>query len=228
MKTAALLFTLLFVTMIALSSTAHLKKIKLTTDATTDVATTDTPVLYSTTYSTFDGVASVNSSVPSISFGNQAGNFGTDNFTVTFWFTTSSTPVNNLADILGNRQQGSQGDFFSVRLSKTGIVVVELCDTSGNGNDYVETQSANSGLNNGEAHHVAVVRYGTDVLLYIDGVLSSQGTSGNPTDVTGVYPFKLGKSYSGFSPINISFDDLRIYYGTALSAAQVSSIYSDL
>jgi hypothetical protein len=219
--------------MIALSSTARLKKIKLTTDATTDVttdATTDVATTDATTellYTTFDGIASVSSLVPSISFGNQAGNFGTANFTVAFWFTTDSTPVNNLADILGNRQQGSQGNFFSVRLSKQGIVVVELCDTSGNGNDYVSTQSANSGLNDGNAHHVAAVRNGTQVTLYIDGVQSSQGSSGNPTNITGVYPFKLGKSYSGFSPIDITFNDLRIYYGTALSAGQVSAIYDE-
>jgi len=226
MKTAALLFTLLFVTMIALSSTAHLKKFKLTTDATTDAETqqTQTGILL---YTSFDGWTTVNTSVPSISLGNQAGDFGTNNFTVAFWFNTASS-YNSTSDILGNRQQTGQADFFSVRLTNQNYVLVELCDTSGNGNDYVSAQSVNPGLNDGKFHHLAAVRQGTLLTLYIDGVENNQGSSGNPTNITGVYPLQLGLSHPNFQPLNITFSDLRIYYGTGLSAAQVSAIYDEV
>jgi hypothetical protein len=214
MKPATLFFTLLFVTIIALSSAMHLKKKKLTTDAKTTTQSLVQP---------FHGVVSINSAVPSISLGNSVGNFGTGDFTLAFWFQTNGS--SSLTDIIGSRQQGSLGTYISIRLTSAGYVTAELSqDTSGTG--YVSLQSANSGLNDGNGHHFALVRASSQVTLYIDGVVSSQATK-SPASITGLYPFQLGQSYSGFNPLTINFDDLRIYY-SALTAAQLKVIIEDV
>jgi hypothetical protein len=213
MKPAALLFTLLFVTMIALSLTAHLKKKKLTTDAKAT----------QTLIQPFSGVVTVNSALPTISLGNSVGAFGTGNFTLAFWFQTNGSSA-GLSDVIGNRQQGSCGNYLGVRLSNTGVVSVDIMqDTSCT--NWVELVSS-SGLNDGNGHHFAFVRSGSALTLYIDGAVSSSG-SGTPASITGLYPFQLGVSYSGASPLSISFADLRIYY-SALTATQITALKEDV
>lgn len=209
MKPAALLFTLLFVAMIGLSLTAHLKKKKVTTDAKTT----------QTLIQPFYGVVSLNTAVPTISLGNTVGAFGTGSFTLAFWFQTRGS--SSLTDIIGNRQQGSYGNYLSIRLSSAGVVTAELCEDT-RGTNYVVLESA-AGLHDGHGHHFALTRAGSEVTLYIDGVVSSQATK-SPASITGLYPFQLGISWPGFSPLTINFSDLRIYNITT----QVTEIIKDV
>jgi hypothetical protein len=89
----------------------------------------------------FYRVVSLNSGVPTISLDKSFGEFGTGSFTLAFWFQTNGS--SSLTDIIGNRQQGSYGNYLAIRLTSAGIVTAELSqDTSGT--NYVELQSANT------------------------------------------------------------------------------------
>ena len=80
-----------------------------------------------------------------ISFGKGVGEFGTRDFTVSFWVNTTETI--RLFDLIGNRTASSHGNFFCVRMTGNhesmphGIVTAEV-DEDGNGKNYVAVQSA--------------------------------------------------------------------------------------
>ena len=59
--------------------------------------------------------------------------------------------------------------------------------------------------------------------MYVDGSASDVKETEGVTNITGQYPFVLGKSYSGFEPIEIDFDDFRIY-DRAINDTEVSKI----
>jgi hypothetical protein len=81
-------------------------------------------------------------------------------------------------------------------------------------------------LNDGNGHHFALVRSGSSLTLYIDGAVSSTASK-SPASITGLYPFQLGVSWPGFSPLSILFSDLHIYY-SALTASQVTALKDDV
>mmetsp|Transcript_3756 Transcript_3756/g.3188 ORF Transcript_3756/g.3188 Transcript_3756/m.3188 type:complete len:209 (-) Transcript_3756:108-734(-) len=170
----------------------------------------------------FQGVESTSSSRPYISLGNALGAVGTDDFTITFRFRTSAT--DRLFDIAGNRQQGSHGNFIALRLanSRNGLLTFEIDQTS-SGTNYIATTSKQEGLNDGQWHRVIITRKGTEINLIVDGV-SNGAKTGGLTNVTGQYPFRLGKSYSGFANVAIDFQDVR-FYPRHITAAELDTLF---
>src|ERR1700753_2252025 len=87
-----------------------------------------------------------------ISFGKDIGQFGTRDFTVSFWVNTTETT--RLFDLIGNRTASSHGNFFCVRMTGNhesmphGMVTAEV-DEDGSGRNYADVQSASGGLTDG-------------------------------------------------------------------------------
>ena len=143
-----------------------------------------------------------------VDFGSTVDQFGTNNFTVSFWINTTETST--YFDLLGDRWEGSHGNFLQFRMRGNGIIVVEI-DEDGAGTNYIGLESVGSGYNDGQWHHVAAVRSANTLKLYVDGVMEASGTSSGIANLNNVSPFKLGQSYGGYLPLNGSFDDIRIY-----------------
>lgn len=108
---------------------------------------------------------------------SSVGNFGAGDFTIAFWFNTTTGGGN----LLSKRVACWGGPAFTgedVRMSGAGALFVELWTTTG----YFALSSP-AGLNNGQWHHVALVRQGGTVSLNIDGAaVSSSAISGAMTD----------------------------------------------
>jgi hypothetical protein len=155
-----------------------------------------------------------------INLGKNVGQFGTSDFTVSFWVNTRETL--RYFDLIGNRTSVSHGNFFIIRMTgiheirAQGTVFCEL-DEDGYGKNYVAV-AGKSGLNDGQWHNIAVVRQGTKLSIYIDGVLTDSKTSAGVTNIANGNDFRIGRSmyntntYSvaRWSP-NACFDDVRIY-----------------
>ena len=162
-----------------------------------------------------------------VAFGTDVGQFGTSDFSVALWIKTSEQL--RYYDIVGNRTDGSHGVFFCIRMTgrheslPTGMLCAEVDQ---NGTNYVSVQSSRSGLNDGEWHHMAVVRTGGKLTIYVDGKLCGTAQGSAPADIRNGHDFRLGRSLVGvadrFAP-DATYRDLRVY--GALNDRQVWEIY---
>jgi len=152
-----------------------------------------------------------------VDFGSAAGAFGAEDFTITHWYQTTFNTIGAHGDIIGNRVAGSLGNYFSARLLGNGQVSVELSQ-DGSGAGYIALAGASSfGVNDGNWHHLAYIREGATLSLYIDGVLADSRSSGAKqiASVLGKSSFRIGRrlplGYSNFHTIPASYEDVRIF-----------------
>jgi hypothetical protein len=159
-----------------------------------------------------------------IDFGNSPGAFAVGDFTVMHWFVTSYAVPHTAGDVVGNRATWGHGNFFGVRMRGDGIICVEV-DQDEYGTNYVGVVGEGHPVNDTKLHHLAYVRSGGTLSLFIDGVLvaASANASGQPTYLNGANPFRLGRSTPfTYTTIPAFYDDLKIYH-QALNAAQIQA-----
>jgi hypothetical protein len=168
-----------------------------------------------------------------VSFGTQIGQFGTNDFTVAFWVQT--TESYRLFDLAGNRTAGSHGNFFCIRMTgkhesrPAGMISAEV-DQDQNGTNYIGVESKTAGFNDGKWHHIAVVRKGASLTLYIDGVVSGNTTGKGVANIANGHPFKLGRSLVGVHnkfAADARYSGLRVY-DTALNDSDISNLFSGI
>ncbi|WP_414523810.1 LamG-like jellyroll fold domain-containing protein, partial [Umezakia ovalisporum] len=166
-----------------------------------------------------------------VSFGTQIGQFGTGDFTLAFWLQTKESY--RYFDIAGNRAAGSHGNFFCIRMtgkheSRPGGIIASEVDQDQNGTNYIGVETKTDGFNDGKWHHLAVVRQGKSLKLYIDGVILGNATGNGVANIANGQAFKLGRSLVGvhnkFAP-DARYSGLRVY-DTALNDSEISSLFS--
>ncbi|NEZ66433.1 hypothetical protein D0962_27355 [Leptolyngbyaceae cyanobacterium CCMR0082] len=156
-----------------------------------------------------------------VNLGKEVGQFGTSNFTVAFGMRNISTHGDNELDIIGDQVMQGHGNFFSVRLSDRRIFF--HVDENSKAKHYVKVATKRlSMMPNRTWFHVAVVRQGRTIKIYIDGVLAAEAESKTGVaNINNNVDVKLGHSRRG-TP-NAQYEDLRIYY-TALSDAEIQAL----
>jgi hypothetical protein len=132
--------------------------------------------------------------------------FGTGSFTIEGWFNTTVTTRLQIADQYSGDNAGSWG----VTLSATGTRTVEFY----HGNTIKVTSPANA-WNVGTWNHFAIVRSGTTLTCYLNGV--SVGTSTNSENITGGNSTLFIGYTGGTAPaFNGYLSNIRIVKGTAV------------
>ena len=124
--------------------------------------------------------------------------FGTDDFTIDFWVKSTATPsvVQGLVTIsTGSESFATMGTLVSMDSSGN----IELAVTGGVGWDVL-TCSSGKLINDGQWHHIAIVRSGTSFDIYIDGI--DRGGATSSVDVNWSSSFNC---YTGRHP-NSSYD----------------------
>ncbi|MEO2014338.1 MAG: M60 family metallopeptidase, partial [Fuerstiella sp.] len=125
--------------------------------------------------------------------------------------TTTSTGV-----IIQQRNGGFNGE-YQFKVNSNGTLGFFLYGNSAYQYDFASTQT----INDGEWHHVAAVRLGTEGLLYIDGVQAASA-SGTARDLAASIGVGIGADIRGDNNhFNGSMDDVRIY-GSALTATEIA------
>src|SRR6185503_7946604 len=109
-----------------------------------------------------------------VNFGSSAGNFGAADFTVHFWMKTGSTRPEA---VIGKRPVCDHSNFWDLRMT-SGFLAFEADQ---GGPNYLNFGTGIA-VNDNVFHHVAIVRQGTTVSIYIDGTLAGSG-SGNAANV---------------------------------------------
>lgn len=164
----------------------------------------------------FDGASS------QVDFGTSFGNFGTSDFSVSFWMNTTNTSES----IIGKRPACSNASFWGVRLNSSGGLYAEV-DEDGGGTNYI-LNTTTGAVNSGQWTHVAMVRATNTLTTYINGTLDTTGSAAGTANISNASSLLVGNGPcvgGGDSQYNGSLDGIRIY-GRALSAAEVKTIYS--
>ena len=142
-----------------------------------------------------------------VDFGT-AGQFGTGDFSVGLYFNTTANAT--YFDLIGNRADGSHGNFLAVRMRSNGAITVEI-DQDGNGTNYAALSSSWTGFNNGQWHYLYVTRRGKVIKLYINNMLQGTAASTGVTNLNSPRPLKLGRTYGGFPDVVIYAEEARTY-----------------
>jgi hypothetical protein len=156
-------------------------------------------------------------------------NFGTGDWTVCAWIKTtqSGTDDEDKCTIFANGGDQSGGKRYTLCVGES----TEGCVTLTTDDDSSKVQATSSVLVNDDVwHHVVGMRSGTDMLVYIDGVLAGSNTAPDGYDLSGT---SQHNAYIGVITDNRDgtlqkrfyglIDDVRIYSG-ALSEAEIQEL----
>ncbi|GAB4532484.1 MAG: hypothetical protein Tsb0014_16970 [Pleurocapsa sp.] len=156
---------------------------------------------------------------------NDAFNFDTnDNFTVETWVKADPNQLdldNNDNDILEKWDSNGGGYPFVIRyLRNTGEIVAARWDTQNN-----PVIRSTTTINDGKFHHIAFVKDGETLRLYIDGVL--EGTQTDTTNLTtknqsAIYVGRRGQNQPFDNHFRGEVDDFRIW-NTARTQSQIQN-----
>jgi len=156
----------------------------------------------------FDGVND------EVSCGNTVGNFGTGNFTVEMRFRTTATSK----VLISKRLVCDCANFWSLSVNSIGNLEMEMRE-EGCANSTLATTNAVIIDNNW--HQVAVVRDGTNLKIYIDGILDiSNGWS--PQNFSNTANLTLGNGPCNSIDFSGQMDEVRIWT-LARTAAEINT-----
>jgi len=140
-------------------------------------------------------------------------NLAADNFTIEAWIRTSDTST-AYPSFVGRWQGATAANWdFRHRSIDVGNVVVFVYSLNGTSPVVVQT---NVSVTDGEWHHVAACRSGSNLRLFVDGIVSATASIGNSVIFNNIsVPLYVGYDPYGASYFNGYIDDLRITKGVA-------------
>ena len=154
-------------------------------------------------------------------------NWGDGDGTVACWFKTTDTGT---SDIVMNGSYSTDGKGYVLLIDSNGKFQFAIDDNSGAGVKYVlSTTSANDGI----WHHIAGVREGTNIRLYVDGVEDAASptaiASYGSLDISDNLFFGAGTNQAGGSAGNFyqgNIDEVAIW-NTSLTSNQIKTLYNN-
>jgi hypothetical protein len=154
-------------------------------------------------------------------FGSTVGNFGSSDFTIEFWIKSSSTLAQN---VLSKRPICDHSSFWHISMQNVPFIEVDQ-DATGTG---YGTLSATTAISDDAFHHVAFIRQGLVMQVYIDGALNNSATFGVKAFISNSATVYAG--WSPCQPANSHFfdgvlDEISLY-NRALTATEVQAIYN--
>jgi hypothetical protein len=137
--------------------------------------------------------------------------FGSGNFTVEFWY-TSVSKVSSYPLIIGNSKAwGSNAWGINDRHDAYPTKFTVFIYNALNGPLIV----SNTTVTNNTTYHLALVRNGNTISLYVNGTLDSSATISVSLDSNSSDAIVIGNGYDGTQPVNSYVDDLRLTKGIA-------------
>lgn len=170
-------------------------------------------------------------------FGPEAGNFGTNDFTIAFWIKQPPT-CQGLYTVLSKRPEcDAVLSTWDIRTGKVdnwnkgapGTIDVEV---SGDHNSGLWHYCSTKSINDGSFHHVAITRHGTVLRTFIDGLMDSAGNAGDygVADIGNTTSMLAGTSpcvgVDGTKPFPGYLDGIQLYE-KALPAEDINRLYQE-
>lgn len=137
--------------------------------------------------------------------------FGSGNFTIDFWMRTTTVAAGT-ASLLSKRPDIST--VAPIELNRSGAALALLMSSNvANGWDIAVNTSPNVFTAN-TWHHIAVVRNGTNIRVYVDGVSVISVTSSLST-INNAAAYQIGRAINGSQLFSGWLDEYRISVGVA-------------
>ena len=157
-----------------------------------------------------------------ISDASQTGlDFGASDFSIAVWVKLESAPTNGNKMSIITKSSGDAGYVFQYRNDSS---VFNLQFLTGNGSNFDSTTITQT-LTTGTDYHLAVTKSSTTVTMYVDGSSIGTGTGASSiTEPTG--DFLIGQSDISGGPYDGIQNQVCIWNGTALSGANVTTLYN--
>ncbi len=154
-----------------------------------------------------------------VTFGTTLGNFGIDDFSVAFWFKTTS----NNCTIIGKRAICANDSFWNIGIAD-GALYAEI-DQDEFGTNYILAYTDEI-FNTDNWHCIVVVRSGEMLSVYVDGVKLAFDSADEPANISNSADMLMGigACSEGLDPYAGLIDDLRIY-SRALSEEEINRLY---
>ena len=157
-------------------------------------------------------------------------NWGDGDGTVACWFKTDDSGT---SDIVLNGSYSTNGKTYALYVDGSSKIAFAIDDNNTSGTGGLKSVVSGTSVNDNIWRHVAGVRVGTNIRLYVDGVEDAN----SPTDITGYGSldisdnlfFGAGTAGTGGSPGNFyqgSIDEVAIW-NTALTSNQVKTLYNN-
>jgi serine/threonine protein kinase len=163
-----------------------------------------------------------------ISFGNEAGNVGTNDFSMVFWIRTSSTAT--WTAVLEKRPQCDRYvNLLCFCLLHGHVYYQQSSDNTSSGIEVISSKTVSDGR---LYHHVALTRQATLLSLYIDGALDATTNSKHGiADVVNTVPLIAGQAIcqccDGTVPLIGNLDEIALY-NRALLPTEIKSYYNNV
>lgn len=161
-----------------------------------------------------------------VDFGNTVGNFGTEDFSVVFWFRTDT---DRWETVMGKRVFCGEHSFFELQMSlpaSPGRMYVELYEgfPSIYGSFY-----SNQRLDDNQWHLLTITRKDIEGRLYIDGFLDASNSSAEVINMSNSASFLMGNGpcYPVHSDFFSGELDEVIIYNRALTAYEIQYLYEN-
>jgi hypothetical protein len=136
---------------------------------------------------------------------NTFGNFGTGNFTIEFSIKSATPSLNKC--IISKRDFCGCANFWNIIQRNDGKLMVEGSQNASCGNGTNVT--SNNIISDNNWHHIAIVRSGTSLKIYIDGIEDINGFSS--TDFNNSANIVLGNNTCSGVNFNGQLDEVRIW-----------------
>ena len=140
------------------------------------------------------------------------------NFTMSFWFNSTSTAAQYFMDFRNPIYMEFGYDVGSGAYNNTYSFIIYT------GTQYAIHSSAN--LRDGNWHHIAVTYDGATLKMYIDNATPITSTPNDNTQYGHSSGNKIGASATGTAVMNGSIDQVRIF-NKALSSSEVTTLYNE-
>ena len=169
----------------------------------------------------FDG------STTGVNFGTNAGNFGTNDFTIEYWVNTTNT---SRGEGMLEKRPACNMDFgaswWGIRNGVDGKPVLEIAGAS---NTYYKTLTPTNSLADGLWHHVAWVRQARNLSVYVDGSFHKTATTSGIASINNTAPLNLGVSACDNVDYTFPFsgiaDEVQIF-DRALTATEIHDTWA--
>ncbi len=161
-----------------------------------------------------------------------AGNFGTNDFTIEFWMQTISTtqmgimekrPVCDSTDNMWSIRMGPSAPIGQA----SGEIGIEV--SADNHINYASLVTTNSNLSDGVWHHVAFRRDEAELTIYVDGQQVADTIAPDIAYISNSVPMVMGQSVcqccDGTRPFAGNLDEVSIYH-RSLAPAEIYDIYA--